>query len=87
MGEPPSERPLLIDCDSHGKGVVGWISCIHVDDIKWARRHPKPLQGIAGEAVCGGCRMQLDMRKIPLQSLRLICEACVLSRWPVEGAS
>lgn len=87
MGEPPSERPLLLDCDSHGKNAVGWISCIHVDAIQSGRRHPKPIEGVAGEAVCPSCRLQLDRRRIPVMSLRFICEGCVLARWPLEGAS
>jgi hypothetical protein len=88
LGEPPSAHPLLLACDTHGSGVVGWVSCAHVDRIVLARRNSQPVEGVAGEALCGACRALLDARHARLNEfLTFRCEPCVLDRWPLEGAN
>jgi hypothetical protein len=79
---------LLLNCEQHGLGVVGWVSCSHVDRIRLARRHETPVEGVAGEALCGVCRALLDARdRRVLEHVAFRCEPCVVDRWPVEGAN
>ncbi len=88
LGEPPATAPLLLACDAHGAGVVGWVSCVHVDRTVVARRHLKPIEGVAGEALCAVCRALLESRAGRLiDSVTFRCEPCVLDRWPLDGAN
>lgn len=79
------ERPPTIYCMEHHE-AERWVVCIHDALINSARFvEGEPL--IVGDALCPGCRVEVDSHRPVEAHYRFACGVCVRDRWPLENAS
>lgn len=85
MNEPKASDDLVL-CLTHGHASEKWVTCVHTDQIRVARK-VAGQEPLTGEAVCEECRRALDEHRLGAEMLRLACGACVRENWPIEDAS
>lgn len=74
---------VRVRCSLHAVVSEVWVTCIHTDAIRSARR----VSANGGEALCEACEADSNANRLNPAVLRLACGGCVRKRWRIRNAS